>query len=41
VLAVYQVLKSLTATIALRGHRVATAVADMLAGKPMPKVPIR
>lgn len=38
---IYEVMKSVTATIALRGYRVATTVADILMGKPMPKAPSR
>jgi hypothetical protein len=38
---IYEVMKSITATIALRGFQVATTVADMLTGKPMPKAPSR
>jgi hypothetical protein len=38
---IYEVMKSITATIALRGFQVATTVADMLTGKPMPKASSR
>jgi hypothetical protein len=34
-------MKSITATIALRGFQIATTVADMLTGKPMPKASSR
>lgn len=32
----YEAMKSATATLALRGHHVASALADLMAGKPMP-----
>jgi transposase len=32
----YEVMKSITATLALRGHRVCRALADMISGRPMP-----
>jgi hypothetical protein len=38
---IYEVMKSITATVALRGFQVATTLADMLTGKPMPKAPSR
>ena len=33
---IYEAMKSVTATLALRGHHVASALADLIAGKPMP-----
>ena len=34
---IYEALKSVTATLALRGHQVATALAGLIKGPPMPK----
>jgi transposase len=34
---VYEVMKSVTATLALRGHSVAKALADLIQGMPMPE----
>ncbi|RYD27542.1 MAG: hypothetical protein EOP86_24375, partial [Verrucomicrobiaceae bacterium] len=32
----YEVMKSITATLALRGHQVSSALAGMISGRPMP-----
>ncbi len=34
-------MKSITATLALRGHQVALALADMIKGHPLPKAVAR
>jgi len=34
--AIYEAMKSVTATLALRGHRVASGLANLIRGQPMP-----
>ena len=38
---IYEAMKSVTATLALRGHRVATALAGLIKGNPMPQASTR
>lgn len=33
---IYETMKSITATLALRDHRVTSALADLIRGRPMP-----
>ncbi|MDB6136806.1 MAG: hypothetical protein JWM59_5049 [Verrucomicrobiales bacterium] len=37
----YGVMKSITATMALRGHQVSSALADMISGRSMPQAVAR
>ena len=37
----YEVMKSITATLALRGHQVSSALAGMISGRPMPQAVAR
>jgi transposase len=37
----YEVMKSITATLALRGHQVSSALAGMISGRPMPQAVTR